>query len=45
MWAGCKVFTDKVEANEEAFRIYHNTIEDFGICEYGISEIHIPRDF
>ena len=41
MWGGAKMFTSRVEALDYAA----DMLEDYPICEYGISFIHIPRHF
>jgi rubrerythrin len=47
MWKDCKVFHNETSALTEAKRIYDEIMADefCPICEYGISEIVIPRVF
>jgi len=45
MWGNCKVFNDFDDAMNEAKSQYEKTICDFGIVEYGITQICIDREF
>jgi hypothetical protein len=48
MWCGGKIFTTEKEAYDEAHKIFKEIVDDpegYGILEYGICLIEIPRKF
>lgn len=45
IFGGCEVWADKKSAWDEAIRRYQEVMDDYMICEYGISEIEYDKEF